>query len=161
MSFLCLYPSLSHALGKCSKDLFILLIYFYFFLLHWVFVAACGLSLVAVSGGYSSFQCTGFSLWWLLLLQSTGFRYADFSSCSTWTQQLWLAGSRAQAQQLCHTHGLSCSAACGIFPDQGSNPSPLHWWQILNHCATREVQDLFNFLTSPHYPRGLLIVFYG
>ena len=22
-------------------------------------------------------------------------------------------------------HGLSCSAACGIFPDQGSNPSPL------------------------------------
>ena len=24
-------------------------------------------------------------------------------------------------------HGLSCSAACGIFPDQGSNPCPLHW----------------------------------
>ena len=24
-------------------------------------------------------------------------------------------------------HGLSCSMACGIFPDQGSNPSPLHW----------------------------------
>ena len=24
-------------------------------------------------------------------------------------------------------HGLSCSAACGIFPDQGSNPYPLHW----------------------------------
>ena len=23
-------------------------------------------------------------------------------------------------------HGLSCSAACGIFPDQGSNPCPLH-----------------------------------
>ena len=23
--------------------------------------------------------------------------------------------------------GLSCSAACGIFPDQGSNPCPLHW----------------------------------
>ena len=22
---------------------------------------------------------------------------------------------------------LSCSAACGIFPDQGSNPCPLHW----------------------------------
>ena len=35
-------------------------------------------------------------------------------------------------------HGLSCSAACGIFPDQGSNPCPLHW-RILNHCATREV----------------------
>ena len=24
-------------------------------------------------------------------------------------------------------HGLSCSAACGIFLDQGSNPCPLHW----------------------------------
>ena len=24
-------------------------------------------------------------------------------------------------------HGLSCFAACGIFPDQGSNPCPLHW----------------------------------
>ena len=24
-------------------------------------------------------------------------------------------------------HGLSCSVPCGIFPDQGSNPCPLHW----------------------------------
>ena len=24
-------------------------------------------------------------------------------------------------------HGPSCSAACGIFPDQGSNPRPLPW----------------------------------
>ena len=24
-------------------------------------------------------------------------------------------------------HRLSCSAACGIFPDQGTNPCPLHW----------------------------------
>ena len=24
-------------------------------------------------------------------------------------------------------HGLSCSVACGIFPNQGSNPCPLHW----------------------------------
>ena len=24
-------------------------------------------------------------------------------------------------------HRPSCSAACGIFPDQGSNPCPLHW----------------------------------
>ena len=24
-------------------------------------------------------------------------------------------------------HGPSCSVACGIFPDQGSNPCPLHW----------------------------------
>ena len=24
-------------------------------------------------------------------------------------------------------HGLSCSEACGIFPDQGLNPCALHW----------------------------------
>jgi len=35
------------------------------------------------SGGYSSLQCTGFCLWWLLLLQSTGSRCTGFSSCDT------------------------------------------------------------------------------
>ena len=34
--------------------------------LHWIFVAARGLSLV-VASGYFSLRCAGFSLWWLLL----------------------------------------------------------------------------------------------
>ena len=54
-----------------------------FFWLHWAFVAAHGLSLVAASRGHSSLRCTGFSLRWLLLLQSTGSRHAGFSSCGT------------------------------------------------------------------------------
>ena len=49
---------------------------FIYFWLRWVFVAAHGLSLVAVSGDYSSLRCVGFSLRWLLLLWSTGSRYA-------------------------------------------------------------------------------------
>ena len=65
-----------------------------------------GLSPVAASGGHSSSWCVGLSLSRLLLLRSTGSRRA---------------GSVVVA------HGLSCSAACGIFPDQGSNPCPLHW----------------------------------
>ena len=65
------------------KFLFILFIYFW---LWWVFVAARGLSLVAVSGGYSSLRCMGFSLQWLLLLRSTGSRHAGFSSCGTRAQ---------------------------------------------------------------------------
>ena len=65
-----------------------------------------GLSLVVASGGHSSSQCVGLSLSRPLLLRSTG------SRC---------AGSVVVA------HGPSCSAACGIFPDQGSNPCPLHW----------------------------------
>ena len=59
---------------------------FIYFWLRWVFVAACGLSLVAVSRGYSSLLCAGFSLKWLLLLRSTGSRRAGFSSCGTWPQ---------------------------------------------------------------------------
>ena len=51
--------------------------------LRWVFVAAHGLSLVAASGGYSSLQFMGFSLWGLLLLNSTGSR-ARISSCGSW-----------------------------------------------------------------------------
>ena len=54
---------------------------FIYFCLFSVFVAAHGLSLVAVSRGYSSLQCTGFSLLWLLLLRKTGSRCAGFSSC--------------------------------------------------------------------------------
>ena len=65
-----------------------------------------GLSPVAASEGHSSSRCAGLSLSWPLLLRSTG------SRC---------AGSVVVA------HGPSCSVACGIFPDQGSNPCPLHW----------------------------------
>ena len=54
-----------------------LLIYFW---LLWVFVAACRLSLAVSSRSYSSLQCMGFSLWWLLLLWGMGCRCLGFSS---------------------------------------------------------------------------------
>ena len=56
------------------------------FWLRWVFVAARGLSLVAVSKGYSSLWCAGFSLRWLILSRSTGSRRAGFSSCGMQAQ---------------------------------------------------------------------------
>ena len=64
-------------------NLFILFISFW---LRWVFIAACRLSLVVASGGYSSLWCTGSSLQWLLLLQSMSSRCMGFSSCGTWAQ---------------------------------------------------------------------------
>ena len=82
---------------KLLPFFFFLINLFIYFWLCWVFVA-CGLSLVAVSGGYPLLRCAGFSLRWLLLLQSTGSRCTGFSSCGSWAQQLWLVGSRAQAQ---------------------------------------------------------------
>ena len=65
-----------------------------------------GLSLVVASRRHSSSRCAGLSLSRPLLLWSTGSRRA---------------GSVIVA------HGPSCSVVCGILPDQGSNPCPLHW----------------------------------
>ena len=63
-----------------STHLFYFILFFYFWLL-WAFVAAHGLSLVGVSGGYSSLRCASFLLRWLLLLRSMGSRRVGFSSC--------------------------------------------------------------------------------
>ena len=76
---------------------------FIYFWLCWVFVAALRLSLGVASGSYSSLQCTGFSLRWLLLLQGMVSRCVGFSSCSMRAQQLWRVGSRLlRLQQLWH-----------------------------------------------------------
>ena len=65
--------------------------------MRWVFVAVCGLSLVVASGGYSSLWCTDFSLWWLLLLWSTGSRCVGFSSYSLRALEHRLSSCGAQA----------------------------------------------------------------
>ena len=89
---------------------------FFFFKINlfiYLFLAVLGLRFCARAlsscgkwGPHSSSLCAGLSLSRPLLLRSTGSRRA---------------GSVAVA------HGPSCSAACGIFPDEGSNPCPLHW----------------------------------
>ena len=45
-------------------------------------------------------QCVGFSLQWLLSLQSVGSGRTGFSNCGACAQQLRLWGSRVLAQQL-------------------------------------------------------------
>ena len=130
------------ARGYLSSQLavFPITLFFFFFLnnfiylfiylwLCWVFVSVRGLSLVVASGGHSSSRCTGLSLSWRLLLRSTGSRRA---------------GSAFVA------HGPSCSAACGILPDQGSNQCPLHWQadsQPLRHQGSPNT-SIFNTLIS-------------
>ena len=104
---------------------------FIYLWLCWVFVSVRGLSLVAASGGHSSSWCTGLSLSRPLLLRSTDSRRTGLVVVA---------------------HGPSCSAACGIFPDQGSNPCPLHWQadsQPLRHQGSPMSS---NFLKYPeHY----------
>ena len=94
-----------------------------------------GFSLVAVSGGYSSLGFLGYSsLWWLLLLQSTGSRHTGFrscrpkalgrglSSCGAWAQlphSMWNLSGQARDR----TH-VSCIES-----------------RILIHWTTRKVQE--------------------
>ena len=111
----CLSPSIPpHPRLEAASGYRVFLIIFLLNLFIYLFIFGCvgssllceGFSLVAATGGYLSLQCSGFSLRWLLLLQSMG------SRCSV---------------SVVVAHRPSCSAACGIFSDQGSNPCPLHW----------------------------------
>ena len=47
-------------------------------------------------------------------------------------------------------HGLSCPAACGIFPDQALNPHALNWKADSLPLDHREVHThgILNFLTA-------------
>ena len=115
------------------KEFLYLFIYFW---LRWVFVSVRGLSLVAASGGHSSSRCAGLSPSRPLPLRSTSSRRA---------------GSIVVA------HGPSCSEACGIFPDQGSNPCPLHWQadsQPLRHQGSP--YDSYWYLNCPTFDQWKL-----
>ena len=72
-------------------------------------------------------QCTGFSSWWLLLLQSASLRVHGL-------QQLWHMGSVVVADRL------SCSMACGNLPGQEIEPmSPAlvgGFFTILENCLS-------------------------
>ena len=117
---------------------YVLLLFFFFLMtkkfnylfiylwLCWVFISVRGLSLGVASGGHSSSRCAGLSLSRPLLLWSTGSRGA---------------GSVVVA------HGPSRSAACGICPDQGSNPCPLHW-QADSQPLRHQGSPPFMFWTS-------------
>ena len=83
------------------------------------------------------------------------FRQA-FSSCSKWGYSLlWCADLSLQAS-LAAEHSLSscgawlsCSEACGIFPNQGSNPRPLQGtgkWILNQKALKQEIHAPF----SPH-----------
>ena len=114
---------------------FIYLLFFYFFFyfwLCWVFISVRGLFSSCGKLGHSSSWCAGLSLLWPLLLRSTGSRRA---------------GSAVVA------HGPSWSTACGILPDQGSNPCPLHW-QADSQPLRHQGSPLFIFRSLPVWCSG-------
>ena len=114
----------------------------------------CAGFLMGLSRGYSLLRWAGFSLRWLLLLRSTGSRHMGFSSCGTRAQQLWLVGSRAQAQQLWRTGLVACGtwdlprpglelvfpALAGGFLTTVSSGKPRTW--VLDHI-------IFHWVNQP------------
>ena len=115
----------THYTCNYSIDYFVIYLLIYFWL-PWVSVA--------LSQAYSSLQFPGFSLQWLLLLESLASR-------------VWASVIAA--------HRLSCSKACGIFQDQGSNSCSLHWQadsQPLDHQG-RPWINYFKWLLSVCYTR--------
>ena len=99
-----------------KKKRFYLFIYFW---LYWVFIAARAFLQLWGAGPTLQLQCSGFSLWQLLLLASMGLWGTQSSAVAAQgLQQLWFPGSQTVAKQL--------STTCEIFPDQGSNPCLLH-----------------------------------
>ena len=103
-----------------------------------VFIAARGFSLVAESG--ATLHCGAWA--------SHG---SGFSCCGAQTLDAWASVVAACWITTCSSWslecGLSCSATCGIFPDQGLSLCPLHW-QILIHCTTREILTISGLLTE-------------
>ena len=63
----------------------------FYFRLCWVFVAVRGLSLVVVSGGYSSLRCAG------------------FSCCGAWALDAWASVVTARGLSSCGSRALECS----------------------------------------------------
>ena len=61
-----------------------------FFWLHWVFIAACRLSLIVPSGDYSSLQCTNFS-------------FGGFSCCGARVLGMWASVVAARGLSSCST----------------------------------------------------------
>ena len=94
---------------KCLslKQMMFIFVLFASFWRRWVLVAACRFPWVAESRGYSRVVVV-----WLLLAGAS--LIVDHGLHGAWA-------SRVAALRLC------CPEACGIFPDQGSNPCPMHW----------------------------------
>ena len=122
---------------------------FCFSFIHWlcrVFLAACRLSLAAVSWGYSSLGGTGASSRRLLLLQSTGSKHPASRSCSTQSRSPWLRLFGAPGPAVWHVGSRSRGSRASVAL-QHVQSSRMRGWvrapcigrQILIYCTTREV----------------------
>ena len=110
-----------------NSNIISILLFIYLFWQCWIFIVGQAFLQLWQVEATLQLQCMGFSLQWLLLLQSMGFKQAHRF------QQLWpldpvvVAPEIQSTSSIALAHRLSCFTARGVFPDQGSNPCLLHW----------------------------------
>ena len=111
--------------------------------LHQVFFGAHGLSLAAVSRVYSSWWCTGFSLWWPLLLWNMASEVAAhrLSSCGVRACGIFLGPgiklmSPALAGRFLTNGPPGKSSKIQVFFPLYIMSYPHKWWQIETPAAT-------------------------
>ena len=115
----------------CSHGVLVYKILLFYFWPCWIFVAVQGLLVVASRG-----------------------RGRLLSSCDAWPShcsgfsycRAWVLGHTASVITV---HGLSCSLACRIFPDQGLNLCPPHWQadsSLLDHQRSPHIVNLSSFV---------------
>ena len=80
-----------------------------------------GVSLVGASRGYSLVVVPGL----LTVVASLVERHSLYIA---WASVVGVPGLQS-TDSVVVVHGLSCSAACGIFPAHRWNPHLLHWWK--------------------------------
>ena len=130
---------------KCLKSLLSI-----FFFLIYLFISGCV---------GSSFPCEGF-----LQLRRVGATLHRGARASHYRGlSLRSTGSR-RAGSVFVAHGLSCSTACGIFPDQGSNLCPLHRQadsQPLHHQGSPLIHFEFYFVYGVRYSCIFMFIQYA
>ena len=110
----------------------------------------------------SSSLCEGpLQLWQAGATPHRGVRASHGRGLSCWSTGSRRAGSAIVA------HGPSRSVACGIPPDQGSNPCPLHWQadsqplrhqgspqRLLRRCFLPSSKNIHDVILGPRCPLG-------
>ena len=81
-----------------------------------------------------------------------------FCNCGVRAQRLQLLGSRATSS-VAVSHGLCCSTACGIFPDQGLNPCSPCWQadSYLPCCQGSPICDILFYQLGLRHQQSLAL----
>ena len=116
----------------CSLFKFFLHNFIYLFILAVLGLHCCAdfLQLWGAGAPHTSLQCVGFLLWWLLLLQSTGFRARTLQQLRHMRSVVAFPGFQSKVS-IVVMQWFSCFMACEILPDQGSNQCVLQAGRVL------------------------------